>query len=75
MQIMPFWLKEFGNERQNLLDEATNIKIGCAILKYYLEHEHGDLVKALSRYNGTHHAQYAYKVIDTYYEYWTLAQA
>ncbi len=54
MQIMPFWLKEIGRPKANLFNTRTNLRIGCTILKYYLDQEHGDLRKALARYNGSY---------------------
>lgn len=53
MQIMPFWLKEIGRPHANLFDPQTNLRLGCTILRYYLDKEHGDLRKALARYNGS----------------------
>ena len=53
MQVMPFWLKEIGRPHANLFDIGTNLRIGCTILKYYLDMEHGDLRNALARYNGS----------------------
>jgi soluble lytic murein transglycosylase-like protein len=53
MQVMPFWLKELGRPNDNLFDVATNLRIGCTILRYYLDKEKGDRVRALARYNGS----------------------
>lgn len=53
MQIMPFWLKEIGKKGDSLFDARTNLRYGCTILKYYLEIEKGDVVRALARYNGS----------------------
>ena len=53
MQIMPFWLDEIGHPDDNLMDAATNLRMGCTILKYYLDKEKGDLKRALARYNGS----------------------
>jgi soluble lytic murein transglycosylase-like protein len=53
MQIMPFWLKELNQPDANLFDIGTNLRIGCTILKYYLDKENGDLRRALARYNGS----------------------
>jgi soluble lytic murein transglycosylase-like protein len=53
MQVMPFWLKEIGKPKDNLFDVRTNLRIGCTILKYYLDKEKGDLTRALARYNGS----------------------
>lgn len=52
MQIMPFWLKLSGQPDGNLFHETTNLRLGCTILKYYLERSHGDIREALQRYNG-----------------------
>ncbi len=53
MQIMPFWLDEIGHPDDNLFDIATNLRFGCTILSIYLKREHGDLHRALARYNGS----------------------
>lgn len=53
MQIMPFWLEEIGQPEDNLFDVATNLRMGCAILRHYLDRERGDLSRALARYNGS----------------------
>lgn len=54
MQIMPFWLKEIHHPNANLFHEATNLRFGCTILKYYLKRSEGDMVEALQRYNGSY---------------------
>jgi soluble lytic murein transglycosylase-like protein len=53
MQIMPFWLDEIGRPGDNLFHIRTNLRLGCTILKYYLEKEQGHLARALARYNGS----------------------
>lgn len=53
MQIMPFWLNEIGRPDDNLMHIGTNLRFGCTILKYYLDMENGDLIRALGRYNGS----------------------
>jgi soluble lytic murein transglycosylase-like protein len=53
MQIMPFWLDEIGRPEDNLFAISTNIRLGCTILKYYLNMEKGNLARALARYNGS----------------------
>jgi len=53
MQIMPFWLKEIGRSGDDLFDAHTNLRFGCTILRYYLDMEKGNLVRALARYNGS----------------------
>lgn len=53
MQVMPFWLEEIGRPNDNLFHIETNLRMGCTILKYYLDMEKGDLQRALARYNGS----------------------
>lgn len=53
MQVMPFWLKEIGQPRDSLFNVRTNLRMGCTILKFYLNKEKGDLTRALARYNGS----------------------
>ena len=53
MQVMPFWLKEINRPNDNLFHIRTNLRIGCQILRYYLDMERDDLVRALARYNGS----------------------
>lgn len=53
MQVMPFWLHEIGWPKQNLFHTETNLRLGCTILKYYLDEADGNLYEALSLYNGS----------------------
>ncbi|MGD8617333.1 MAG: lytic transglycosylase domain-containing protein [Gammaproteobacteria bacterium] len=53
MQVMPFWLDEIGRPEDDLFDIRTNLRMGCTILRHYLERENGDRVRALARYNGS----------------------
>ncbi len=53
MQVMPFWLKEIGRPNDNLFDIRTNLRMGCTILRYYLDQENGNITRALARYNGS----------------------
>ncbi len=53
MQIMPFWLDEIGRPGDDLFEPATNLRMGCTILRHYLDKEKGDLTRALGRYNGS----------------------
>jgi len=53
MQIMPFWLDEIGRPGDDLFEPATNLRMGCTILRHYLDKEKGDLSRALGRYNGS----------------------
>ena len=52
MQVMPFWPERLGMRRYELVHVAPNIRMGCAILRYYLGYEHNDVRRALARYNG-----------------------
>jgi soluble lytic murein transglycosylase-like protein len=54
MQIMPFWLKEIAGPEDNLFHVRTNLRMGCTILRFYLDQERGNLVGALARYNGSY---------------------
>jgi soluble lytic murein transglycosylase-like protein len=53
MQVMPFWLEEIGISDKNLFKIRTNLRMGCTILRYYIDMEPGDLGRALARYNGS----------------------
>jgi soluble lytic murein transglycosylase-like protein len=53
MQVMPFWPKQLGMQNSQLVEVPHNIRMGCTILKYYLERERGDYSRALARYNGS----------------------
>jgi soluble lytic murein transglycosylase-like protein len=53
MQVMPFWIKLIGGKDDNLFHLRTNLRYGCTILRHYLDIEHGDLFRALGRYNGS----------------------
>lgn len=53
MQVMPFWPNQLGMTNQELVRIPQNVRMGCTILKFYLEREKGDYTKALARYNGS----------------------
>lgn len=54
MQVMPFWVELIGDTKQhNLFQLRTNLRFGCTILRHYLDIEHGNMVRALQRYNGS----------------------
>ena len=53
MQVMPFWLEEIGRPDDDLFDIHTNLRMGCTILRLYLDREKGDRTRALARYNGS----------------------
>jgi soluble lytic murein transglycosylase-like protein len=67
MQVMPFWLDEIGHPEDNLVDMETNLRMGCTILKYYMDMEKNDLRGALARYNGSYgdiNHTYSTKVLE-----------
>lgn len=65
MQVMPFWLKEIGHPEDNLMNIHTNLRMGCTILKYYMNMEKNNLRSALARYNGNVNSKnYSNKVLD-----------
>lgn len=71
MQIMPFWLDEIGRPDDNLIEIRTNLRMGCTILKYYLDMEQNDLHKALARYNGSAGSKvYSNKVLFALQNHW-----
>ena len=63
MQVMPFWLEEIGHPDDNLFQVHTNLRLGCTILKYYLDKSRGDVRNALNRYNGTRKRKYSDRVL------------
>ena len=71
MQIMPFWLDEIGRPDDNLIDMKTNLRMGCTILKYYMDMENNDLHRALARYNGSRGSKvYSNKVLTALQKHW-----
>ncbi len=52
MQVMPFWKEKLGSEKDNLFVIETNIRYGCAILRYYLD-RYRSRRRALQAYNGS----------------------
>jgi soluble lytic murein transglycosylase-like protein len=65
MQIMPFWPESLGMRRHQLIRVAENIRMGCAIFRYYLKRENNHIGRALARYNGsTGKRWYSDKVVD-----------
>jgi soluble lytic murein transglycosylase-like protein len=53
MQVMPFWTQTIGSPDHDLFHLRTNLRYGCNILRLYVNIEHGDLYRALGRYNGS----------------------
>lgn len=71
MQVMPFWLKEIGHPDDNLFDIRTNLRMGCTILRYYLDKSKGNLTHALARYNGSLYShRYTNKVFSALDKRW-----
>ncbi len=71
MQVMPFWLNEIGISDQNLFKIRTNLRMGCTILRYYIDMEPNDLGRALARYNGSlGKTVYPNKVINALHRNW-----
>jgi soluble lytic murein transglycosylase-like protein len=72
MQIMPFWLQEIGQGGDNLFQTRTNLRMGCTILRYYLDVERGNYKRALERYNGSYgRADYPYLVLRLLNRHWS----
>lgn len=53
MQVMPFWPEQLGMKRHELTRIPQNIRMGCAILRFYLRKEKNSITRALARYNGS----------------------
>ena len=53
MQVMPFWANIVGETSSDLFNLRTNLRLGCAILRSYLDKEQGNVHRALARYNGS----------------------
>jgi soluble lytic murein transglycosylase-like protein len=71
MQVMPFWPEQLGMRRYELTHITANVRMGCAILRYYLEQERRDVRRALERYNGSiGHRDYPDRVIVRWTTYW-----
>jgi len=71
MQVMPFWLNEIGISDQNLFKIRTNLRMGCTILRYYIDMEPHDLGRALARYNGSlGKTVYPDKVVKALHKNW-----
>ncbi len=71
MQVMPFWLNEIGISDQNLFKIRTNLRMGCTILRYYMDMEPHDIGRALARYNGSlGKTIYPNKVISALHKHW-----
>jgi soluble lytic murein transglycosylase-like protein len=73
MQVMPFWVNEIGTPEQNLFHLRINLRYGCTILRHYLDVEHGDLFRALGRYNGSlGRPEYPNMVRAAWHSHWAM---
>jgi len=73
MQVMPFWTKSIGLPEHNLFHLRLNLRYGCTILRHYLDIEHGNLYRALGRYNGSlGQSEYPQSVLNVWQKNWKL---
>jgi soluble lytic murein transglycosylase-like protein len=71
MQVMPFWVQQIGVPDQDLFHLRINLRYGCTILRHYLDTEHGNLFRALGRYNGSlGQAEYPNMVLAAWKNHW-----
>jgi soluble lytic murein transglycosylase-like protein len=71
MQVMPFWLDVLDRPNDNLHHPETNLRMGCTILRHYLDRERGDLRRALAAYNGSlGRDEYPQRVLTVLRERW-----
>ncbi len=71
MQVMPFWLDEINLSDKNLFKIRTNLRMGCTILRYYMDKESNNLGPALARYNGSYgKTRYPRKVVNALNKNW-----
>jgi soluble lytic murein transglycosylase-like protein len=74
MQVMPFWPEQLGMKRHQLTQIEANMRMGCAILRYYLQREKNDVRRALARYNGSvGRREYPDKVVGRWTRNWNGA--
>jgi soluble lytic murein transglycosylase-like protein len=70
-QVMPFWTKAIGSPDHNLFQLRTNLRYGAVILRHYIDIEHGDLFRALGRYNGSlGRPEYPNLVVGAWKHHW-----
>jgi soluble lytic murein transglycosylase-like protein len=73
MQVMPFWPQKLGMTNAQLVRIPQNIRMGCTILKFYLDRAKGDYTKALARYNGSvNRRNYPDKVLTRLADRWAF---
>lgn len=75
-QVMPFWTKAIGSPDHNLFQLRTNLRYGAVILRHYIDIEHGDLYRALGRYNGSlGQPEYPTLVVNAWKRHWDYVPA
>jgi soluble lytic murein transglycosylase-like protein len=75
-QVMPFWVKAIGSPDHNLFQLRTNLRYGALILRHYIDIEHGDLYRALGRYNGSlGRPEYPTLVVGAWKRHWDYVPA
>ena len=56
----------------NLFQARTNLRMGCTILRFYLDKEHNNYKRALARYNGSYgRADYSFLVLHLLNKRWS----
>lgn len=71
MQVMDFWLQELDRPDINLTQIQPNLRMGCTILRHYLDMENGNFRMALARYHGSYpKTYYADKVLERLRSRW-----
>ncbi len=71
MQVMDFWLRELDRPDINLTQIQPNLRMGCTILRHYLDMENGNFRMALARYHGSYpKTYYADKVLERLRSRW-----
>jgi soluble lytic murein transglycosylase-like protein len=53
MQVMPFWPENLGMRRHQLTKAPENIRMGCAIFRFYLKRDNNNVARARARDNGS----------------------
>ena len=71
--MSPRWIKLIADgEPKKLFNMRTNIRMGCVILRHYLDLERGDMFMALGRYHGSRgRAEYPDAVNAAWKSKWT----
>jgi soluble lytic murein transglycosylase-like protein len=65
-QIMPrWWWKNKPVDR--LYNPRTNIRIGCRLMRRFLNRARGNIIHALRYYEGSYNGSYIARIINNYY--------